>query len=92
MDDDLNFGRHVIDLIGDVTDLTADEKIDLVEISDEVINLQVLAMQGKDIELSLDLVTDELKNIAPDKAVSGSQLMQNALTGFLAKALLNLNP
>lgn len=92
MDDELNFGRHVIALIGDVTDLTADEKIDLVELSEEVIKLQIQALSGKDIELSLDVIAADLKNIAPNKAVPGAQLMQNALTGFLAKALLNLNP
>jgi len=92
VDETPDFGRHVIGIISEVNDLTADEKIDLVEMSDEIISIQIQALKGKDIALQLDMTAAALHEIAADKTVPGYKLMQNALTGFLAKTLLKLTP
>lgn len=85
-----SFYEHMVAAVSEMGSLTADEKLDLVEISKDVIGLQTRSLGGEDVSQELAVVTATLQNIAAARTVTGAMIVQDALVSFLNQGLLKL--
>lgn len=85
-----DFLEHVQHMINRQVDWTDEEREMIETAAAEVIDLQIQALAGDDVEEELQVVRATIANIAAGKAVKGANLLQDALRTFLMKGVLRL--